>query len=396
MKNIKFLLGVFAFDNVITAILPDLYAGMDVVSRELVGFIPSVTRNVSAERAAKGQSVVYHVTPAGNVSDIVPAMTVPEPTDQTIGAGEIKITKARAAEFGWTGEEMKGLNTGPGALSVQADQFAQGLRALVNEIEDDLANEAALAASRMHGVAGTTPFASSHAETAQLKKILDDNGAPQSERSLVINTAAGANLRSLNNLTRVNEAGTSMTLRDGELLNLNQFSMKESNGIVVPDVGTGDSATTNNAGYAVGDTEITLASTGTGSIQIGDVISFAGDTNQYVVKSGDGNVSGGGSITLNAPGLRVAIPATATAITVKAAGARNIAFTRSALHLVARAPALPNGRDSAIDRYMLTDPRSGLAFEISIYEGYKKLRAEVGLAWGVKASKEEHIAGLFG
>lgn len=400
MKKTISLVSVYAFANVITGLLPDLYAGLDVVSRELVGFIPSVTRNASAERAAVNQDVTYHVAPAGNVSDITPAMTVPEPTDQTIGTGTIKITKARAAEFGWTGEEMRGLNTGPGALSVQADQFAQGLRALVNEIEADLALEAALAASRMRGTPGTTPFASSHGETAQLKKILDDNGAPMSERSLVIDTAAGANLRSLANLTRVNEAGTSMTLRDGQLLDLNQFSVKESNGIVTPTAGTGASATTNNAGYAVGATVITLASAGTGTIVAGDVITFAGDTNQYVVASGDADVSNGGTITLNAPGLRVAIPASATNITVvknsTSGGARNIAFARSALHLVARAPALPNGRDAAIDRYMLTDPRSGLAFEVSIYEGYKKLRAEVGLAWGVKAVKDEHIAGLFG
>jgi hypothetical protein len=45
---------------------------------------------------------------------------------------------------------------------------------------------------------------------------------------------------------------------------------------------------------------------------------------------------------------------------------------------------------------MITDPRSGLMFEVAIYEGYKKMRAEVSLAWGVKAVKEAHIAGIFG
>ena len=40
-----------AYGNNLTAIIPDLYEGMDVVSRELVGFIPSVFRNSGAERA---------------------------------------------------------------------------------------------------------------------------------------------------------------------------------------------------------------------------------------------------------------------------------------------------------------------------------------------------------
>ncbi len=79
--------------------------------------------------------------------------------------------------------------------------------------------------------------------------------------------------------------------------------------------GTNAGATTNAAGYAVGATVITLASAGTGTILAGDVITFTGDGNKYVVISGDNNVANGGTITLAAPGLRQAIPAAATAIT---------------------------------------------------------------------------------
>ena len=68
-----------------------------------------------------------------------------------------------------------------------------------------------------------------------------------------------------------------------------------------PTSGTASGATTNNAGYAVGATTITLASAGTGTILAGDVITFAGDTNQYNVVSGDADVSNGGTITLAAP-----------------------------------------------------------------------------------------------
>lgn len=384
------------YANSLSGLIPDLYAGLDVVSRELVGFISAVTRNVSAERAAWGENITYPITPAANVVDITPAMAIPEPTDQTIGNGSMNISKVRAAQFGYTGEEQRGLNNGPGFITVQADMFAQGLRALVNEIEIDLATEAAAKASRAYGTAGATPFATNTGETAQVRKILDDNGAPPSERSLIIDTGAGAALRTLAQLTKVNEAGTMMTLRDGELLNLNGLSIKESAGIVRPAAGTGASATTNTAGYAVGATVITLASAGTGTILAGDIVSFAGDTNKYLVVSGDADVSNGGTITLAKPGLRVAMSAAAKNITVIGQATRNIAFPRSALHLVARAPALPDGGDNAVDRMMITDPRSGMAFEVSLYAGYRKMRAEVGLAWGVRGVKTEHIAMLLG
>lgn len=391
------LSGSYAHANTLTRLIPDLYAAMDVVSRELVGFIPSITRNVSAERAAVGQAVVYPITPSVGTFNVTPAMVTPEPADRTIANDTISITKSKGVEFGWTGEEQKGLNTGAGYLTTQGDLFAQALRTLVNEIEVDLATAGYLAAVRGYGTAGTTPFGSSVGDSAQVRKMLDDNGAPISDRSLVIDTSAGASLRTLSNLTRVNEAGTSMTLRDGELLNLNGLSIKESAGIQRPAIGTNNgSASTNNAGYAVGATTITLASAGTGTIIAGDYVTFAGDTNKYLVMTGDADVSNGGSIVLAAPGLRVAIPASNTVITTVARSVRNIGFSRNALHLVARAPALPVEGDSAIDRMLLTDPRSGLTFEVALYAGYRKIRAEVTLAWGVKAVKPEHIVALLG
>lgn len=396
-KTFNILSGAYAGANTLTNLIPDLYAGLDVVSRELVGFIPSVMRNASAERAAVGENITYHVAPSLASANVTPAMAIPEPTDRTIGYGQMTISKAKLVEFGFVGEEQKGLNNGPGYLSVQADLFAQALRTLVNEIEVDLGTAAALGASRAYGAAGTTPFATNVGESAQIRKILDDNGAPPSMRSLIIDSTAGANLRTLAQLTKVNESGTTMTLRDGQILDLNGLSIKESAGILRPTSGTNNgSASTNNAGYAIGSTTITLASAGTGTILAGDVITFAGDTNKYVVVTGDADVSNGGSIVIAAPGLRVAIAASNTVITTVATTTRNIAFSRDAIHLVARAPALPQEGDAALDSFMLVDPRSGLPFEVRLYAGYRKIRAEVAMAWGYKVVKPNHVAALLG
>lgn len=386
-----------AFDNTLTGLIPDIFVALDVVSRELVGFIPAVMRDARVERAAKGQNVTWEVAPPANVVDITPAMTIPEPTDQTIGTGQLQITKSRAAQFGWVGEQQRGLNTGIGYLTVQQDQIAQALRSLTNEIETDIAVAISAAASRATGTPGTTPFASNVGDSAQVRKILDDNGAPGSGRSLIINTTTGAALRTLSQLTKANEAGTTMTLRDGELLNLNGLSIKESAQLGRHTKGTGASATTDNTGYAIGATVLTLASTGTGTLVAGDVITLAGDTNQYLVTAGDADVSNGGTFHIAAPGLRVAIPTSATAITVlNNYSMAGVGFSQNAFILAARLPALPQEGDDASDRTTITDPRSGLSFEFAIYKGYRKVRYEIGLAWGVKAIKTEHIAALLG
>ena len=67
--------------NILTNLIPDLYQGLDEVSRELVGFIPSVARNSSAERAAIGENIYVPISTALSSADVVPGMQVPEPAD---------------------------------------------------------------------------------------------------------------------------------------------------------------------------------------------------------------------------------------------------------------------------------------------------------------------------
>lgn len=381
--------------NTLTNLIPELYTSLDVVSRELVGMIPAVTVDAVASRAAKDQTIRTFVAPAASASDIAPGLYAPDVGDQTIGNVTLSITKSRKVPIRWNGEEDLAVSGSFGAQAIRAAQIQQAFRTLANEIEADL-TALHVNASRAAGAAGTTPFGTSgdYSAAALSRKVLADNGAPLTDLQLVIDTAAGANIRG-KQASSSQEFGDTL-LRQGVIMDINGMMVRESGQILTPAAGTGASATTNTAGYAVGATVITLASAGTGTIVAGDVITFAGDTRQYVVASGDTDVSNGGTITLAAPGLRKALAASAVAITVVAAAARNLAFHRSAIVLAQRLPALPQGGDSAVDRTVVTDPRSGLSFEISQYAQYRQMYWEVACAWGVKVVKPEHVALLLG
>lgn len=383
--------------NTLTNLIPTIYNSLDVVSRELVGFIPAVSSDMTHERAAVGQTVRSPVAPASTASDITPAVTPPNDGDQTIGSVSMTISKSRRVPIRWNGEEKLGLdNNGAPFNVIFRDQVSQAMRTLVNEVEADTA-ALHISASRAYGTAGTTPFASTLGDPAQMRKILVDNGAPTTDLQLVIDTSAGANMRTLAQLTKANEAADTNLLRRGVLLDIHGFAIRESAQVKqAVTVGTASGATTNNAGYAVGTTTFTLASAGTGTLIAGDVITFAGDTNKYVVVSGDTDVSNGGTLTIAAPGIKVAMSAATKAITVVAAAARNMAFSRNALCLATRVPALPPQGDSAADRQIVTDPVSGLSFEIAMYPQYRQMQYEVSLAWGVAAPKPEHLAILLG
>lgn len=378
--------------NTLNKLMPELYAALDIVSREMVGFIPAVAVNAAPAGAAKGESITIPVTPTTETHDITPGQNPDDNGDQEIGSVTMTISKSKYASVRWNGEEQLGVSNSGTYNAILAGQFAQAMRALANEVDADLAALYA-GASRAYGTPGTTPFESSIKDVAQMRKILADNGAPMTDLQLVIDTAAGANLRSLGQLTKANEADTDATLRRGLLLNISGFNIRESGQIVTHAAGsfTGDALVNNSGGYAKGATTIAVDGATAIVLKAGDIVTFSGDPAHYVVAS-DASAT---PITLAAPGLRGAVANDAT-VTALGSYAASLAFDRNALQLIARTPAMPQGGDRADDVTVVTDPVSGISFQVAVYREYRRVRYEVGLAWGVKLIKPEHVAILMG
>lgn len=380
--------------NTLTAVIPSIYEGLDMISRELVGFIPACYKNSSVERAGKDQTISYPVVGAMTAADITPAATSSSGTDRTITAGSMTINKTRKVTFNWTGEEQRSLSNGdrPQLNNILANQFAQAFRTLTNEIEADLWAAAYKGSSRGYGTAGTTPFgtAGDLSDFAGVRQILDDNGAPQSDLHLVVGSAAMAKLRGIQSvLFKVNEAGSSEFLRQGLLGEVMGLGIHNSYPITTHTKGTGTSYQLNGA-LAVGDTTVTV-DTGSGTLLAGDIVTFAGTSTKYVANT----ALSGGVFTIGAPGS-LAIEADNDAVAIGNNYTPNVAFHRMALHLVTRMPAMPAGGDSADDVQTVTDPVSGISFEIALYRQYRQITYEVGCAWGVEAVKSAHIATLLG
>lgn len=387
--------------NTLTNLIPDFYRALDVVSRELVGFIPSVARDARADRIATGQTLRIPITPT-NVAggNNTPAMTVPSAADQTIGNVTLTLTKNRFHPFSWSGEEQHAMDQGPGYLTLAQDQIAQAIRALVNEMELDVATAAYQGASRAFGTVNTIPFNTTvgdFSDAAQTRKILDDNGAPLSDRSLIINTTAGAALRGKQAQAHI--AGEVALQRQGVLFNVSGFDIRESAQIVTHTAGALSGGNTTGA-LTVGQTVLPLKNaTGTGAAVAGDIITIANDANKYVVASvaqAGANPATGDTITLAAPGIRMAQSSADRVITMIATGPRNVAFSRNGILLASRLPMVPSGGDMAIDTQTVVDPRSGLVFEVALYPGFLMNTYHVRAAWGVSVIKPEHVAVLLG
>jgi len=389
--------------NTLTGLIAPVYEALNSVSREFVGFIPQVNvDNGNFASAALNQTVTSFVVPPAVANDIAPGPTAAQSGDQVLSAINMTISKAKAVTIGWNGEEQLSVNNnGPTFGPIARQQFQQAFRTIINLVEIDLAAIAVVNASRASGTGGVTPFTTANdlSDFALALQILDDNCAPAMPRALVVNSASMVNLRGKQAvLFKVNESGNSDLLRRGVIGEVESFNMGYSAGLKSQLKGTGTAYTSTAAGFPVGTTSIPLI-TGSGTVVPGDIVTFTGDTNKYVVQVG---IAAPGTIVINQPGLRLPLAASAVAMTIAAAASftPNIGFSQDALVLATRIPALPvkldgTRGDMGIHQVIL-DPFTNIAFDLGLYEQYHQIKFEIGLAWGVAAPNPAHIVNLLG
>ena len=91
-------------NNNLNGLIPVLYAALNVVSREIVGMIQAVSRDATANSAAKGQVVTVPVTRKRGTVDIVEG-TPPAGSGDDFVPVNLTITDSIIADpIAWTGE----------------------------------------------------------------------------------------------------------------------------------------------------------------------------------------------------------------------------------------------------------------------------------------------------
>ena len=373
--------------NILTGLAADIYLAADTVGRELTGFIPAATQNAETTRVAIGDDVTSHFTRQATAVNVTPSMTIPEGTDQNVDNKKMQITKARAVQIPWRGEEQRSVNNGVGYSSIYGDQIAQAMRTITNEIEADAYAELQKSASLGFGAANANLFATDFDAVIDGRQLLVNNGCPTDDISLVLGGSV-TGLRKLTGLNEADKAGTTAFRENGTLLNIHQVQMRESSQVsaqTITGAGTHRINDTDSSNTIVGSTSLEVDGTTTAPTA-GEVFTLENQTQKYVV----GSSSTTTLVNLNA-GLLQATADNALLTYETGNYFHNFMFHRRAFEIAVRPPALPEEGDAAIDSLLVQDPFSGLVFEIRVYGGYRKAMIEVAAAWGVKGWKPEFI-----
>lgn len=254
-------------------------------------------------------------------------------------------------------------------------QIQEAIRGLVNKIETNVW----LNYKKFYGyagVAGTTPFATGIDEFLTAEKLANDQLMPGDRRALLLDTAANANWKGLRRNYDRNFADVGV-------------EPAWTQHVPTHTAGTASGATTDTAGYAVGIKTVTLASAGTGTIVVGDIITFAGQTQTYTVTAGDADVSNGGTISFE-PGLKVALAGSAIAITVKASHVSNLLLHPNAIAF-AMAPMAQGAMvpGSGATEATVVDNDSGLALRLTFFRQFYQDEWSFDALWGSAVPRPE-------
>ena len=377
------------------------YEAIENFSRETVGFIPAAYRSANADMVKFGQEIHIPYGIVGDVVDTPIGFAVPEAQTNTDSLGYVSlvINKRKTVPIDIDGEDEKGLMSTGTAADVRRDQFSEAFRKIANLMEADLASAAELGSSRAVGTAGTSPFntAGDFTTFALAQSVLDQNGASPSDRVMILSTAAKTDLvGKQGTIFNANQYGSNDARMWGVINeNMYGFTVRSSQMITKHTAGTGTSyvlaAAATGADTGDGDTDLSLG-TGSGTILAGDYVTLAGDTNKYIVGTG---ITAPGTAVLNVPGLRQSAAST-TALTVGSAYTPSIGFQKNAIVLATRTPFFPNAGDGALGREYVTDPVSGITFEIAMYPGQRKTQIQVSACWGVKVVNPRHVVTMLG
>jgi len=229
--------------------------------------------------------------------------------------------------------------------ALEARVLIPAARSLMQKLDTDLFTEIYKGSYLTVGAAASTPDALS--DFTGVRKELNEQNAPFSDRFLVVNADAEEKFLQLDTLVEADKSGATQALREGSIGRVMGLGTFSSNNIQSHVIGTLDAGalTTGTAGSKT----LTIASGGNaGTVKKGDILTITGGISH--VATALATMSSGGAGTVY---VEPAVPAgnyagAATALTANHVG--NVGFQKEAIALVSRplAPAMGGAQSASL------------------------------------------------
>jgi len=392
--------------NTLTAILTQILARGMRTLRQPCLMTRLVNTDYSLEAKMKGKTIDIPLSTAMTAADVTPAATPTAPTGLTPRVAQITLNNWKHADFALNDQEVGRIRADQDFVPLQMDEAFKSLANAINASVFDTYT----GIYGYVGTAGTTPFGSGVevASATGLRKVLHEQVCPKDNRRAVLDFAAEAAALNLSPFSDAEKRGNPATKTTGELGTIFGFDWNSDDSVPSHTAGTITTGAIVKAAtaHAIGVKTIictTAASTGAVALLEGDIVTFAGDDQTYVLTAAVTQATAATDFSLSIePGLKIATSGS-EAVTVKATHVVNLGFHRDAFGLAMRAPdagikaLLGQGKaGNVMESVILQDPVTKLIMRLELIRGYKMTMWDVDCLWGTALVSPERASRLAG
>jgi len=360
--------------NVLTQVATPLLA-QGLVALRAMNVMPRLVNSDYQGAAQEKNSVINVPIPSAIASQpVAPGATPPVTADTSPTSVPITLDQWYEAPFYITDQEA--MNVMNGYVPMQA---TEAIKAIANNVNAYILNLGTSFFS-MSGTPGTTPFASDTTAASIARKLLNKQLAPTGDRRIVLDMDSEGNAIVLPMFQQAQMAGNNTTLVEGVIgrkVGFDWYADQQVPTFVSTPLTSG--ACTANGVNAVGAKVVSIAkATNASPLVKGDIISFAGSSQTYVVTAATTLAVGNTSVSIY-PGLAVATAGGET-VTLKASHVMNLAFHRDAIAFATR--PLQEVSHPAVISVSQVDPVSGLSLRLEITRQHKQTRYSFDILYG--------------
>lgn len=369
--------------NALDDIIPKLLAQGLIVLRQHSIMPRLVNKEYSLTPGQIGSTVDVPVSSAIAIQTVTPGATPPATADIAPTVVPVTVDTWQEAPFYLSDSDLSKVERG--IIPMQA---AEAIKSVANAIDTALLSLYKYVYGYV-GTAATTPFNSTDGLLAfKLARTLANRQLmPVQDRRVVLDVDAEGNAVILPNFQDLSKSGDSNVIREGVIgrkMGADWWMDQNVQTHTAGTITTGLIAKASTA-QALGLKAIvctTAASTGACALKLGDIITFSGDSQTYVVTADATQASANSDVTVNIePGLQKALVGSES-VTVKATHVNNLLFHREAFAFATR--PLVDGSGGLGNMQSVVDDVSGITLRLEISREHKRTRYSYDVLYGVK------------
>lgn len=371
--------------NDLSPLIPKLLAQGQLALRQYAIMPRLVNRGVEEQAGQKGSTITIPISSAIDAQDVVPDNVSPATADVAPTEVTLTLDQWKEAPFYLTDKDF--LEVDRGVIPMQA---SEAIKSLANTVDKYILGFY----KKVYGFAGTpgtTPLATDLSEYLASRKVANNQLAPLDPRFMVINGDTEANALGLRAFQDASFTGNIDGIVNGQINNKvgARWLLDQNLDSVAHVAGTGSGYLINHGGGYAAGVDSVVVDTGSGTILEGDIVTFAGHSQTYTVKT----ALSGNAFTFS-PALKSAVADNA-AVTVKGNHALNLLFHRDAFAFASR--PFQSSDPMNLGKFMAqVDPVSGLALRLEVTREHKRTRFSYDILYGGACPRPELAVRMVG